>query len=105
MGMAGVLREWDMVMSGLLLLLMQLVGINLAGAAVLRTLSVRRPYARGRPGMTWLATAASAAALAGRLLWQFTNRPAYQRSSKSERALDEMKRVVNETGGRLARRG
>ena len=33
-GMAGAIGEWDMVVSAVFLLLLQLVGINLAGAAV-----------------------------------------------------------------------
>lgn len=100
-GMAGAIGEWDMVVSAVFLLLLQLVGINLSGAAVFRWYGVSPigvRYDRGKQSVTVLTVIASVAALAALLTWQFWEQPSLQRSSRAERALQEMKQVINESG-------
>lgn len=107
-GMAAVVREWEMAVSGLLLLLMQLVGINLAGAAVFRWYGISPSGARYARGHAWIARVGAAggiAALAGLLVWQFVDPPAFQRSTKAERALEQIKQVVNQSGMALLAEG
>lgn len=100
-GMAGAIGEWDMVVSAVFLLLLQLVGINLSGAAVFRwygltPIGVR--YDRGKQSVAVITVIASLAALGALMTWQFWDRPNLERSSRAERALEEIKQVVNESG-------
>lgn len=100
-GMAGAIGEWDMVVSAVFLLLLQLVGINLSGAAVFRwygLMPIGVRYDRGKQSVTVITVIASLAALAALLTWQFWEQPNLQRSSRAERALQEIKQVVNESG-------
>lgn len=96
-GMAAVLREWDIVRSGLFLLGLQLVGINLSGAAVFRVVGlgpVGVRLARGTAGISRAAAAASLLVLAAFLAWQFSDAPDLQRSTISQRAAGVVQEVV-----------
>jgi uncharacterized hydrophobic protein (TIGR00271 family) len=75
-GMASALHEWPLAKAGFFLLLLQLVGINLAGAAVFRLFGLRAQGARYARGRRWVAAAAaglSLVALASLIAWQFGN--------------------------------
>ena len=99
-GMATVMGQWAMVRSGLFLLALQLVGINLAGAAVFRLVGVRPEgvrYPRGQQ-MVSVVTAASTVAMLGALLaWQFSDAPSLQRSTLAQRAEAEVHQVFDQT--------
>ncbi|MGF1481695.1 MAG: DUF389 domain-containing protein [Cyanophyceae cyanobacterium] len=100
-GMATALGRWDMVRSGGFLLLLQLVGINLAAATILRCygLSARGArYSRGKKWMFPAVLAVTVAVLVGLLTWQFSSSPSLQRSSRSQRATAEIQQVVQESG-------
>jgi uncharacterized membrane protein len=100
-GMASVIGEWQMVVSGAFLLALQLVGINLSGTAVFRWygLSARGArYDRGQAWVTLSATLLSMTALASLLTWQFWNTAKLQRSSVAERAAEVITQVVNQSG-------
>ncbi len=100
-GMAAVVGEWDMALSGLFVLLLQIAGINLAGAVVFRAvgLTARGPrFDRGRSWVFPAALAATAAALAGLLAWQFADRPDFQRSTREQRAVAAVREAVNGSG-------
>ena len=105
-GMAGAIGEWDMAVSAGFLLALQLIGINLAGALVFRLYGLSPAgsrYARGQPWIARTAAAVSVVALAGLMFWQFSEQPNLQRSSRSERALESIKAVVDGSGiGALA---
>ncbi len=97
-GMASAIGRWDMVQSGLFLLPLQLVAINLAGAAVFRFYGLKARgvrYSRGRKGLVPVAFGASALVLAGLITWQFWTSPNLRRSSLAQRAAAEVQRVVD----------
>ena len=96
-GMATVLGRWDMVLNGLYVLLLQLVGINLAGALVFRLfgLSPRGArYARGRRWLFYAVLALTIAALSSLLYWQFQNDPDLERASRTQRATAVIQELV-----------
>jgi uncharacterized hydrophobic protein (TIGR00271 family) len=103
LGMAVALAEWDLVPNALFLLSLQLVGINLAGAAVFRMagLGVRGPrYSRGRSPVAWLSAAASVAALVSLLGWQlWSSAPTLQRSSLQQRVRTVVQEAVDRIPG------
>ncbi|ALA59132.1 DUF389 domain-containing protein [Nitrospira moscoviensis] len=100
-GMAGAVGEWDMAISGAFLLALQLIGINLSGAAVFRWYGLSPTgvrYRRGRPWVARATAAVSLAALAALVVWQLWDRPQLQRSSRAERAAETIKQVVDDSG-------
>ncbi|HEV2294052.1 MAG TPA: DUF389 domain-containing protein [Tepidisphaeraceae bacterium] len=100
-GMASALGEWDMVISGVYVLVLQLVGINISGALVFRIfgLSPRGVrYDRGRPWLAWTTWGSSLVIVAGLLTFQLWETPYFQRSTRAQRAAAEVKRVVNSSG-------
>lgn len=100
-GMAAVMERWDMVSNGLFLLILQLVGINLAGALVFRSFGLTSSgarYERGRPGVSLLSASMAAVILVGLLVWQFWEKPDLQRTSLAQRAIAEIRQTVKESG-------
>lgn len=101
LGMGAAIGEWDMVKSATFVLLLQLVGINLAGAVVFRLFGVTPQgvrFARGRRWVGITAWAGSAVAVAGLLAWQFADPPSLQRSTRAQRAVAEVEQVVKHSG-------
>ncbi len=101
LGMALVLGEGEMVRSAVFLLLLQVAGIHFAGAIVFRIHGVSAAGVRYPHGRRWIfpaGLAASAAALAALLVWQFSSPPALRRSSRAERAVSEVRAAVDESG-------
>lgn len=89
-----------MVMNGIFVLLLQLVGINLAAALVFRIYGLSAQgsrYQRGKSRIFPIVIAATLAALAGLLIWQFSITPELQRSSQTQRAIAEIQQVTNES--------
>lgn len=100
-GMAGAIGRWDLVTSGLFLLLLQLGGINLSAAIVFRLFGLSTQgsrYDRGKAGVFPLSIAVSAIVLSGLLLWQFADSPNLQRSSLTQRATAQLQQVVERSG-------
>ena len=101
-GMAGAIGRWDMAKSGLFLLLLQLVGINLSGALVFRAYGLT-PNAKGLGhdrGRAWFFPASltvSAAALAALLAWQSRDTPDLEHSSQAQRARAEIEDVIKQS--------
>lgn len=89
-GVAMAIGRWDLLTELSFLLGLQLVGIDLAGAAVFRAFGVRPQgsrYPRGSRGVAVGATLAFVAGLAGLLAWQFgSGAPTLMRSGLHERA-------------------
>lgn len=100
-GMAGALGEWEMAGGGLFLLILQLVAINLSGAAVFRMAGLSSKGARYDRGRAWLSITSlslSALLLAGLLVIQFREPPTLQRSTEAQRATAEIQKAVEMTG-------
>ncbi len=100
-GMAAAMGEWPMAKSGAFLLLLQLLAINVSGALVFRLygLTPEGPrFSRGRQWLFPVALGVTLLGLGGVLAWQFSSRPNLQRSSQAQRAAQEVKQAVNESG-------
>lgn len=97
-GMAIAIGQWDLALNGFFVLLLQLVGINFSGAIVFRLYGLSPRGARYDRGKNWVfpsGLTATILALAGLLTWQFSNPPQLQRSSRAQRAVGEIQKVLN----------
>lgn len=100
-GMAAAIGEWPMVMSGLFLLLLQIAGINLAGAAVFRFYRISPGGVRldrGERQLPMILGAASLAFLALLVAWQMKTAPNLQRSSIAQRAAQNARQLIDNSG-------
>lgn len=98
-GMASAIGRWDMTISGLFLLFLQLFGINVSAALLFRLygLSIQESrYRRGRKGIFPVALAVSAVGLGGLLTWQFINSPNLERASLAQRANAQIQEVIRQ---------
>ena len=99
-GMAIALGRWEMVISGVFLLLLQLVGINLSAAMVFRYFGLTAKGARYSRGKKWVfpvTLGITVLLLIGLLGWQFSNPPNFQRSSRAQRAVATIQKTVNDS--------
>ncbi|HZG41175.1 MAG TPA: DUF389 domain-containing protein [Nodosilinea sp.] len=99
-GMAAAIGRWDMAVSGLFLLLLQLSGINLAAAILFRVFGLSTQgarYQRGKPGVFPVGLGVSAIALTGLLSWQLSNSPNLERSSRAQQANAEVQSVIQQS--------
>ena len=99
-GMAVALSRWEMVVSGLFLLLLQLVGINFAAAIVFRSFGLSARGARYNRGKKWvfpLTLGITLILMTGLLGWQFSNPPNLQRSSRAQRAAAVVQETVSDS--------
>ncbi|NES94590.1 MAG: DUF389 domain-containing protein [Desertifilum sp. SIO1I2] len=97
-GMAIAIGRWDMVISGIFLLLLQLAAINLSATLVFRLYGLSSQGARYQRGKPWVLPASLAVtgiALAALLGWQFSSTPDFQRSSQAQRANSIVQEVVD----------
>ncbi|MFP4095837.1 MAG: DUF389 domain-containing protein [Cyclobacteriaceae bacterium] len=88
-GMSLAMQRFDLMAGGVFLLLLQLAGINLAATLVFRMRGLTVQGARYQRGKKWIFPASlvfTAIGLGALLLWQFSDPPLLQRSSKSQRA-------------------
>jgi uncharacterized membrane protein len=100
-GMGAAIGEWDMVKSAAFLLILQIVGINLAGTVVFRLFGISPRGARYERGRGWISGVAWAGALVVTIsltMWQFSAEPDLQRSSQAQRATADVRQVVRESG-------
>lgn len=96
-GMSAAIGRWDMAGSGLFVLLLQLGGINLAGALVFRVFGLtsrESRYDRGQPWLFPASLAVSAATLAALVAWQFSDSPNLRRSSLAQRATAAVEQAI-----------
>ena len=99
-GMAIALGLWPMALNCAYLLVLQLVGINLAAATVFRLYGLSQEGARYKRGKKWLfpvAIAITTAALVALLSYQFTSDTNLQRSSLEQRANAEVQKVIEDS--------
>ncbi|MCL6752062.1 TIGR00341 family protein [Nostoc sp. CCCryo 231-06] len=100
-GMASAIGRWDMAISGLFLLFLQLCGINFSAALLFRIFGLSPQatrYQRGKKRVFTIALAITVIALAGLLTWQFSNSPNLQRSSLAQRAKAQVQKAVEQVG-------
>ncbi|MBE9106622.1 DUF389 domain-containing protein, partial [Nostoc cf. edaphicum LEGE 07299] len=100
-GMASAVGRWDMAISGLFLLFLQLCGINFSAALLFRVFGLSAQetrYQRGKKRVFFSALAITVIALAGLLTWQFSNSPNLQRSSRAQRANAQVQKTVEQVG-------
>ena len=101
LGMGLAIGEMGLVKSAAFVLLLQVVGINLAGSIVFRLYGVTPTGARYDRGKAWVGRAswiASLCAAAALLSWQFWNQPDLTRSSQAQRATADARAVVKDSG-------
>ena len=105
LGMATVIRDWELLPSALFLLGLQLAGINLVGALVFRAYGLRSdvpPFDRGKGPLTGLGVAVSVAGLAALLAWQFLSPSSMlQRASAETRIRGVVMRELTDAPGVL----
>lgn len=100
-GMSSAIGRWDMVISGVFLLFLQLCGINLSAALLFRMFGLSAQgtrYQRGKKRVFFSALVITVVALAGLLTWQFINSPNLQRSSLAQRANAELQQTIEQVG-------
>jgi uncharacterized hydrophobic protein (TIGR00341 family) len=98
-GMASAMGRWDMAISGLFLLLLQLVGINLTAALLFRFFGLSSQGVRYQRGKRWLfpvALGLTVVILVSLLTWQFAQPPNLQRSTLAQRMNAEIQKVVSQ---------
>lgn len=98
-GMALVMGEWAMVGSGVFLLGLQLLGLNLSGAILFRLYGVgpgTARYERGRPAVSWAALTISVVGLAGLVAFQLASSLALQRSTVQTEVSSEITHLVDD---------
>ncbi|HYG34454.1 MAG TPA: DUF389 domain-containing protein [Clostridia bacterium] len=97
-GMGAVLGEWSMVKGSAFLLLLQLVGINLAGAIVFALFGLSPKgvrFERGQNWLRWSSLGVTTLAMGALMAWQFWQPPDLQRSGRAQRAASEVKQAIN----------
>ena len=99
-GMALNFGNWQLVRSGVFLLVMQLAVIQLSAALVFRymgkvTVKGAR-FADGKPYVFKLSMAVSVLLVAGLLYWQFSGQPGLQKSSLSTQIAEVMNTALGE---------
>jgi uncharacterized hydrophobic protein (TIGR00271 family) len=99
LGMSLAMGNWVLAQSGVFLLFLQLIGINLAASLVFRfygdidTKGAR--FQQGKRTVFWSSMGVSAVALAGLLFWQFAHSPQLQKSSVDSEVEKISKNVLN----------
>jgi uncharacterized membrane protein len=97
-GMAMALGEWEMVKSGLFLLLLQLLGINFSGALIFKLAGLNTKgarYDRGKNYVYYTSLILTTILLASIIYWQFNSMPELQRSSISKRVEAIIQNTIN----------
>lgn len=96
-GMAVAIGKWKMVKSGVFLLFLQLIGINLTGSLVFRLFGLNSEgprYDRGKKNI-FVTSLFITVVLAGGILYlQLHQSPNLQRSSRAQRAAAEIQDIV-----------
>lgn len=98
-GMSIAIGRWDMVRNGLFILLLTVICINIAGAAVFRGYGMSTEGARYNRGKKWVSYAITAIAILmvlGLLIFQISGTPAFERSTREERATAEIRDLLKE---------
>jgi len=101
LGMSIAIGRWDLAVSGIFLLLLQLCGINLSASLLFRWFGLTTRgtrYTRGKRAAFPLSLSVTLLFLTGLLIWQQVNPPTLVRASRTQRANAELQRVVEQEG-------
>lgn len=101
LGMALSMNHWNIALSSAFLLALQLMGINLAGAAVLRIFGVRSTLQRYKPGKKSRYIALFSITfllLIGLLFWQFSTPLQFERAGMGAQASQLVRVIIKESG-------
>ena len=85
LGVALVMQNWDLAVNCGFILLLQLIGINLAGSIIFRLFGLHTEVLRDQRGHKWLfisALVVTVLSLGGLLFWQFSGSIQFQRISE-----------------------
>jgi uncharacterized membrane protein len=99
-GMATAIGRWDLAVSSLFVVALQLVGINLSGAVVFRLFGLSQGGARYETTSPWLfqvGIIVSALLLGGLLAVQFSDPVVLERPGLAQRATVEMEEVLRKS--------
>jgi uncharacterized hydrophobic protein (TIGR00271 family)/prepilin-type processing-associated H-X9-DG protein len=100
-GMASAIGRWDMTVNGIFLLVIQLIGINLAGSLIFRFYGELKPsgarYQHGKNWIAWVSFVVTLVILAGMIFWQFSDPPNLQRQTRAQNAVSVVQTVVDES--------
>ncbi len=99
-GMALYFGNWQLVQSGVFLLILQLVGIQFSAALMFRylgkiTIKGAR-FADGKEYIYKLSLAVSGLLLAGLMYWQFSNQPNLQKASLATQITQTIRSAISE---------
>lgn len=100
LGIALVMGLWKSAINAAFVLLLQLLGINIAGALLFRIYGLTTKlgrYKRGKPRVSLASTVVTLVALVGLLLWQFSGPLRLQRRSEGAEAAQEVRRTIEES--------
>lgn len=96
-GMAAAINRWDLVLGTVYVLVLQLVGINLSGAAIFRLFGLSQGGTRYETTSRWLfpvGLSINTLLLVGLLSWQLSQPIALQRPDLARRASAEMQETL-----------
>jgi uncharacterized hydrophobic protein (TIGR00271 family) len=100
-GMASAIGRWDMVVNGIFLLIIQLIGINLAGSVIFRLWGELKPsgsrYQHGKNWIAWTSFGTTLLLLVGMLLWQFSDSPNLQRQTRAQNAVSVVQDIIDDS--------
>jgi uncharacterized hydrophobic protein (TIGR00271 family) len=100
-GMAAAMGRWDMAVNGIFMLVLQLIGINLAGSVVFRFYGQLKPagsrYQYGKNNITFASFGITVLILIGMLIWQFSDSPNLQRQTRAQDAVSVVQDVLSES--------
>jgi uncharacterized hydrophobic protein (TIGR00271 family) len=100
-GMASAIGRWDMAVNGVFLLLIQLIGINLAGSIIFRFYGGLKPsgsrYQYGKSWIAWISIGVTILLMAVMLFWQFSDSPNLQRQTRSQSAVSVVQDVIDDS--------
>ncbi|MDQ3191685.1 MAG: DUF389 domain-containing protein [Bacteroidota bacterium] len=97
-GMAIAIGKWEMIKSGVFLLFLQLIGINLTGSLVFKLAGLNSTgtrYEGGKKSIFITSMGFTGILLAGILFWQFYSVPELQRASISQRSDAIIQNIIN----------
>ena len=100
-GMSLAIGRADLIVPGLFVLALQLVGINLSGAAVFWMFGIRPSGPRFNRGQAWfrsVATGGSLIAVMALLYLQFAHGPGLQESTREQRINGQIARLLGDSG-------
>jgi uncharacterized hydrophobic protein (TIGR00271 family) len=101
-GMSAAIGRWDMAVNGAFVLLLQLLGINLAGALVFRYFGMRSEgtrFQRGKQYMFYLSLGVSVLGIAALMWSQFSTSPDLQRATQLQRAVEQVQQLIQDYPG------